>query len=490
MDERSLWDFEVVAQYMNRIGADPSKLTECIVNRRSSHGYPIKKCEIRFRLDGEIICDNEDYAPTKEEAAEISDLITNKGIGQYLSLIALLPLNELTKYPPGLSERDTIYTFRDQDSRIIMLRHKIVKDDRKFYVPWTYWTDGVWRKCEPDGRFPLFNLDHIGNREIVYVHEGEKAAAHMAYLMNHVDGLWRDHPWGQEMRNTTHIGWCTGANTPERTDWAPLNRAKIKEVYIVADNDIPGKKAVPKLAKLIKHPTYQIQFSDLFPDKFDLADNFPENFYERRNGVKYYIGPSYHESLEVATWATDLIKKKDVKGREKLLPRLRSSFSDQWSYIQDVNLFVCNKFPWIRREKEILNNTLMQFSHTKDTSSLILKEQVSRTRKIAYRPDIHSLIITDGASSSINTHFPPQIEPIEGDYAPFIEFMEYLIPNEKERYQVLKWCATLISKPSVKIMYALLLISKVQGTGKLLSDKKSCALLLDILILPFLVIKI
>jgi hypothetical protein len=44
--------------------------------------------------------------------------------------------------------------------------------------------------------------------------------------------------------------------------------------------------------------------------------------------------------------------------------------------------------------------------------------------------------------------------------------MEYLIPNETERVTVMRWCATLIARPDIRMVWSLLLISEKQGVGK------------------------
>ena len=44
--------------------------------------------------------------------------------------------------------------------------------------------------------------------------------------------------------------------------------------------------------------------------------------------------------------------------------------------------------------------------------------------------------------------------------------MEKLIPGEGDRKELLRWCATLIALPAVRIKYAVLLVSKTQGVGK------------------------
>ena len=465
--ERSLWEIKPIREYMERIGADPEKLTECVVNKKGEGRYNVRKCVIRFSLDGNVICTDERYAPTEEEKRDIADVILNKGIGQYLALISHWPLDEITKLPPGLTENDDLFYFRNEKGQVIMIRHKIVKDNEKFYIPYTYWSDNWWRRCEPDGKFPLYNLEYLGTKEKVFLHEGEKAAKRMNYIMNHVDNLWKHHPWGEYLQYSTHLGWCTGANTPERTDWSPINRSKVvKEVYIVSDNDEPGFRAVPKIARALHHPTFLVQFTEQFPKKFDLGDDFPDNFYKKRGSKNFYIGPSYPECLEVATWATNVIKKENSAGKERIAYSVRPSFKSMWAYVEEMNAFVCRPFPWIQRDKEVLSNILKKYSDCKGIVDLVLKEQEHTIKKIAYRPDINRLRIVDGTVSAINAHCPPLIKAIDGDYTPFLEFMEYLVPKEKERYEVMKWCATLIAKPEVKMMYALLLISVKQGTGK------------------------
>ena len=55
---------------------------------------------------------------------------------------------------------------------------------------------------------------------------------------------------------------------------------------------------------------------------------------------------------------------------------------------------------------------------------------------------------------------------MEGDATLWNEFTEHLIPNEQDRAELLRWCATLIARPSVRMHYSVLLISEMQGVGK------------------------
>jgi hypothetical protein len=44
--------------------------------------------------------------------------------------------------------------------------------------------------------------------------------------------------------------------------------------------------------------------------------------------------------------------------------------------------------------------------------------------------------------------------------------MEYLIPDPEDRKETLRWCATLIARPDIRMMYSLLLVSETTGVGK------------------------
>ena len=71
------------------------------------------------------------------------------------------------------------------------------------------------------------------------------------------------HPWGEDLANVAHIGWASGAPNPDRCDWSALQAAET--VWIVADNDASGKRAIPRISRRLNCPTYQVQFSELIP---------------------------------------------------------------------------------------------------------------------------------------------------------------------------------------------------------------------------------
>lgn len=460
----SLTDIPSVRDYLNRVGAEPRSMKTAVV--REQHGtYWKDLAVIHFEKSGEVRCSSLEHCPTDgEQRAIVLDFA-----GVEWPQIKLL--HRIINPPKMVAEADpkNVFEFRDSRGQIVMLQVRIdLKDDKK-YVPWTYWDDDTWRACEPDGPLPLYNVPKLKDVSTVFVHEGAKAARHMQWM---VDGETHEaraalaaHPWGNEMIGAAHIGWIGGALNPLRTDWSTLAEQNIKRVYIVADNDEPGRAAVPEIAKQVRIKTFMVQFTDEFPKSFDLADRFPDKMFGTADGARFYVGPSFRDCLHPATWATDLVPPPaGTTGRPSY--RLRDSFKGMWSYIEEADMFVCTEMPEIMRQEAILNKMLAPFSHTHDTARLIVKAYQGRSTRVCYRPDHDGLLVTFRGSSAINLHVPSSVRSQSGDPKPWLDFLRYMFVNDSERKEAERWCATLIAKPEVRIAYGMLLISERQGVGK------------------------
>jgi hypothetical protein len=184
--------------------------------------------------------------------------------------------------------------------------------------------------------------------------------------------------------------------------------------------------------------------------------------FKKIGDVKHYTGPSFRSCLHPATWATDLVP--NPKGKPSYI--LRSHFKEMWAFIEEADLWVCAEMPEIVRTEMVFNKMLSSFSHSGNTSALLLKKYQGRATKICYRPDVKGRLVTDRSTSAINLHIPSQVKPVAGDPAPFLEFISYMFPNEEEAKEVMRWCATLIARPAVRMEYGLLLVSEAQGIGK------------------------
>ncbi len=463
MKLKSMDDLPSVRQYLKRIGAEIRSMRTAVI--KEQHGsYWRDVAVIKLNKDGSVV------APSGLEPSEAEQLgITHDTLGaKWPSVQPLLRIENPPDDIKNANQKD-IFEFRDRFGMIQMVQvRKNLRDGGKAYIPWTYWDDGEWRPAEPDGPLPLFGMDKVGENTTVFIHEGAKAARAMQRMVdketaNDAAAL-AECPWGLELSGAAHIGWIGGALSPHRTDWSVLKDIGVSRAYIVSDNDPPGVAAVPAIAFHLKITCFHVQFTSEWPVSFDLADQFPSKMFRELEGKRRYIGPAFRACLHPATWATDQIPQPNGKGRPVTV--LRDNFKDAWAYVEEADIFVCSEMPEIMRNSEILNNMLAPFSHVQDTARLIVKAYSGRSAKLCYRPDVEGRNVTDKTTSAINLHTKSNVRGEEGDPKPFLDFVEYMFPNDEEREHVLKWMATLISRPKIRMHYGLLLVSEAQGIGK------------------------
>ena len=456
----SLFDIPAIAHYLKRIGAEPRSLRTAVV--RENHGNYWKDLAVIKFTEGGDVSTSDEYMPLPPEALAIAEACKNVEWPKHKLIKRLVDLPDEIKK----ADQNDIFEFRDSDGNIVMLQVRRTIKGEKAYIPWTYWSDGQWRKMEPEGKLPLWGIDKIKDVATVFIHEGAKAARYTDWMVRGETKEARDAlaacPWGDELSGAGHVGWIGGALSPYRTDWSALKRAGVKRAYIIADNDDAGRSAVPNIAQQIRFPTFLIQFTDEWPASFDMADKWPKKMFKVMEGKSYYTGPAFRECLHPATWATDLVPNK--KGRPSTV--LRDNFKDMWAYVEDADTFVCTEMPEIVRNEKILNNMLASFSHTSDTTRLMLKAFRGRSTKICYRPDIEGRVVTNKGTSAINLHVKCAIKAVKGNPEPFLRFMNYLFPNDEERQEMLRWVATIIAHPEVRMEYGVLLVSEAQGIGK------------------------
>lgn len=463
----SISELNSVRDYLNRIGARVRSMRTAVIEERAGK-YWSDLAVVRFDDDGTVRVEDR-FMPTDPEQAAIKDEFKT----------VTFPKNRIVFEPPNWPEEvqelidagdtDSWFQLRNQNGELLMVqvRRKVrgPEGDDRVYVPWTLWDDGEWRQMEPEGMLPLWGLDKIGDKTTVFIHEGAKAARAMQRMVSRATPADRErydaHPWAEELDNAAHIGWIGGALSPQRTDWSSLRKMGIKRAFIVSDNDAPGISAVPKIAFWLHMPTFNLRFTKAFPGSFDLADEFPDYMFDEYEGHKNYTGPSFLSCLTPATWATDMIPNKNGKAA----PVLREHFRDMFCYADGADLFVCKEMPHIIKAEKIMNAMLAPFSHVAETCRLIHKAYDGRIVSLAYRPDLPYRTITTH-ETQVNLFTPTAVKSRMGDARPWLEFMAYLIPEEKERHELMRWCATLIAKPEVRMEYAVLLVSERQGIGK------------------------
>lgn len=445
--------------YLNRFGAVFTGIRAAQVTVTEGK-YRKIAATIRLSMGGEIDAPP-GFEPTEEERAQIEAELRSVIWPQHIKLRGHFDL------PPELKNvpKEQLAYFDDADGSFIMIQQRVdLAGARKVFHVFTYWSDGCWRRAEPDV-LPLWGLDQLPRHAVAVVHEGVKAAKHCRWMAEGKTPAARkaleEHPWRELLEHAAHVAWIGGAPNPHRTDWEPLARHGIKQLYIVADNDQVGFAAVPYISRASGLPAYHVQFDQNFPQGFDLADSFPKHLFEEVGGKKIYIGPPLQSVLQPATWATDV-----VAGSPKLAYRIRPEFADQWAYIDNLDRFVSLYGDNTLVDRARFNAKVRAFSHAADTAGLLQKHYRGRRRAVVYEPGDRKRLTTVDDLPTVNLYRRPALTPAAGDLAIWEAFLEYLFPNVRERHQSKKWLYTLMEKPGLKMAYGIMLISPVQGLGK------------------------
>ena len=278
----------------------------------------------------EVRCESDDetHQPTEEEIEAIK---AEKYEGWPHAINATdAGAEQLRKMLRKNNEDPTLFVFHNQQKEVPFVQHRIYNVDgmEKVDLPWTLWSDCQWRMMEPDhdaDLLPLFGLERLANAAMIILHEGAKTAQEVQRMID--SGEWQQHPWGQNLRFGCHLGWPGGAPNPHRVDWSPILRLPPHIlVFICCDNDVSGVNAAPKISQLLLRPLRAIRFGEMFPPHFDLADPFPPEMWKTISRDRsVYKGPSFHDCLFPATWATEV----KGKGKSKHIA-LRAAFAAEW----------------------------------------------------------------------------------------------------------------------------------------------------------------
>lgn len=462
----SVAELPSVQSYLSRIGANVVGMRTAKIQYKSN-GYQKDAVVIKFSRTGEIFCSNDKFKPDANESADIKDDL-DRCLWPNIQPLIRLDNATLPEQIINAKPRD-VFTFRDIENKIVLIQIKADLPDGKHYFSWTFWDDGKWRCMNPDDALPLWGAERLKNASVVFVHEGAKAARYCHEMINiktpEMLELLSNHPWAEHLQNATHVGWIGGANNPHLTDWSVFKKNNIRKVYIVADNDTAGRSAVPVISKGLDVTTFVVEFSQLWPTSFDLADEFPENMFvtNPNTGTKLYKGPPFEECVSNATWVTDEFPRPDGKGKFHVI---RDCFKGLWYYVQDAKRFVCATEPTIIWDKDTLDSALVPFSHVAEPSRLINRNFNGTHFNLCYDPSTENVLVHYKGKPSVNTFVGSKIKPLQGSALPWFEYLEYMFPIESERYEIMRWCATLIARPDIKIGYGLLLVSQMQGIGK------------------------
>lgn len=444
-----------LAAYIDRIGAEQLNIRRFMVKQYVGKYY-VERVLIKIENDGTITCSDKDYAPTKEEAEAIKASISSVNFPRTIAAEEG-QLRELIdkRLRPGSS----YFAFFNHEGKISMVQERALINGEKAYLPWTFFSDGEWRMMEPDGPLPMWKPRPTSSKPRIMIHEGAKAACAVNAM---VEDSTSTHPWRDWLMDYEHWGMIGGALAPQRTNYDELRREKPLEVVYVCDNDDQGKSALQVVSRCYRGHLSGMIFGDAFDDGWDMADPLPKEFFTAEGR---YIGIHCKNMLIPATWATDVVP--SAKGQGRPTVKISREFSKEWVHTIAPEYFIHRDRPDDLLAEDQFNSKVRPYSDAKNTADLLRVEQKSKAAIIRYNPSekpgvFHS---RDG-KYYVNTHVPSSVEPEKGDPNPWLQFCEHLIPIESDRLEVLRWVATLIARPDVKMHYGLLLISETQGVGK------------------------
>ena len=459
-----------IQKYIDSIGAEPRNFRRYVIKREGKDHYHVDTCVIK--IDGKMVdgkfefefhCPMKEHEPSKETLAlieeEVKHAVENKtwpkNINARNSNVQGLNTDGLRAM---LGDDANLFEFRDENGELIYVQQRVIKDGQKRDYPWSFFSDSKWYSMEPDGDLPIFGLEKLKGAAVVFLHEGAKCAAHMT------PDFLKGHPWEEQLTGigVVHLGWPGGAPNPHRVDWGPINKLPAHiEVYIVADNDISGKNAVPLISRRLHRKSKAIQFSNTFPDHFDLA-----GYTDVDGKVKKWPAGNktkFEECVINSTWATRVI---EIDGKKKRYG-LREEFEKECNWIVKPQVFIHRSCPDQMLKDVEFNGKFARFSDVKDLAALLVKSNDAYCEALAYEPGQPTgPIPLEGEGIVFNCYRPPNIKAVKGDIGPWLAFLEKLIPKPEERHLLKRWIATLISRHDIKMHFGIILISEQQGVGK------------------------
>ena len=261
--------------YINRVGAVQKSFRKYVIEADGEPAYGIMRkvaATIAITAENQLkVFDKEGaYKPTADEVAAIETELTTAELPKSIP-VNRFGIDELRRQIGG---NPTLFEFRQQrGDGCVFVQQRIYRDSGdKADLPWSFWSDGQWRRMEPDGALPLFGLDQIQTGKPIMIHEGAKAASHVLQLINDPEAL-TVHPWRAELARYSHLGWPGGAPNAHRVDWDPIKKLpEHRRVVLVCDNDQGGVDAVTEISRRLRRPLVAIIFNNEFLQTFDLAE--------------------------------------------------------------------------------------------------------------------------------------------------------------------------------------------------------------------------
>ncbi len=470
---------QALLDYYRRIGAEVLNFRRAMVKEYKGQYY-VERVLIKVEEDGELKVNRKDYEPTKEEAAAIKAELKECDFPRHVHATeAAAKAFIAAAAKANAKDGEEYFLLRSRSSaKITMIQERHYKEDgTKIFIPHTLWSDNKWRSMECSGKLPFWKPREKSGKHKLMVHEGGKPARYIDWLCNDPSPeakLAREHhPWTEELAGYEHWGMIGGALAAQRSDYKEIRTEQFQEIVYVGDNDWPGRKAIKDFSANYGGSMKAINFDDRFKESFDLADPLPEDLFKiiivNDEERRYWIGPPLHRFLIGATTATEIVPNPSGKGRSVAV--LRDIFAQEWHHTVSPEVFIHRSWPNRLMNAAEFNSYVRPFSDVDDVARLLRADFPNKSRIMHYLPGAPAgRYGTNHLGQFFNTYCEPPIKPIKkrrkNDTQPWFDFLEMFIPEESDRIEVMRWCATLLARPAIRMTYGLLLVSEMQGVGK------------------------
>jgi Family of unknown function (DUF5906) len=445
--------------YLRRIGAEERNFKRFVVREYTSGTrYYTDKADVYIQEDLTLRSSLPEYDPTPAERKAIEAALKTISFPRVVAAMlraAEKRAEELNQHRDG----EDVYLFQDRRTKLItMIEHKYWDEKRgRQYVPHTFWGDGEWRKMAPD-LLPFWKP--IGARRpsgLKMIHEGAKTAKFITERL--ADRGW-DHPWAEVLRKYEHWGMIGGALNPGKTDYAELRHEQPGSVVYVCDRDFEGESVLQQFSENYGGAMRGIMFRETFPPAWDMAVGLPASMF---SATGRYEGRPLEAFLVPATWATEKIFT-GLKGKPAM--RATPAFLKEWVHSVTPDVYIHRDWPDRMYGMKEFNDFMQPFSKTDDLARLIKASAAVKSVKLTYDPSRPPGIQEGERGSEFNTYVRSGVLPVRADVTKWEEYLEYLVTDPDDRYQLKRWCATFLARPEVKMKYGVLAISETQGTGK------------------------
>jgi hypothetical protein len=470
--------YPALKAYIDRIGAglDVDQKNFRRIELREAgddDGYPKApkaRIAIKTKPAFDITSSDKDLAPTDEEKAAIEAEL--RGVA-FPESIGATPPEFADLKQSGLTTGTLLPIYDLKREQVVTCEERRInpQTSKKYFVIWTLFAipgrSAEWRQMMPDGDTLPFWKPHTVRKErhlytkndkkdrfkplrsCVMIHEGPKKAAYIDDLLNNPERReeLERHPWAEELDAYEHWGFIGGANAVDRCNFDELRRAGFEgDVVFTCDNDTAGKRAVQTFSRLYGASMEVVMFDKRFPAGFDLADPVPAGIDLRLSDL-----------TRSATWATKIVGKK--RGGNSIYG-LTDGFADEWVHVDDPELYINVKRPWLIYKDKAFEHHVGLFAHDgAKVGELLSHHGHHHAETINYVPGQRTgLYAVRQNKHYFNTHRSPHFLKFSRppDCSMWEEFLTLLFPNEQERSIAARWFATVVVHPGSKISFGLL----------------------------------